>query len=276
MTIMKNKILVYDDNCPLCEWYSGLFVKYGFLKADGRKAFSTLDDSLISKIDFNKSRNEIPLLDTSTNKVLYGIDALLEILDQKIPFIKTTGNFTPLKWLLKRFYKLISFNRKLIVAKKCGAGSIDCSPDINYKYRFIFMAVCLVLNTLMLSPFQDHIFSKLSYYHLDLLQLQTAHFSFVVINCTLAFTFSKARGYEYLGQVNMLALTVILLLTPLFIINFFFFIEWLSTAWLIIVAAIIFKEYARRMEYAGVLSKNRWVVSLNLLSLTGFILFLFH
>jgi hypothetical protein len=29
---MKNKILVYDDHCPLCQWYSGLFVKYGLLK----------------------------------------------------------------------------------------------------------------------------------------------------------------------------------------------------------------------------------------------------
>jgi hypothetical protein len=37
-------------------------------------------------------------LDTSTNKVVYGIDALLEILDQRIPFIKATGNLVPLKW----------------------------------------------------------------------------------------------------------------------------------------------------------------------------------
>ena len=138
---MKNKILVYDDNCPLCTWYSGLFVKYGFLKAGGRKPFSTLDNDLLLKIDFDKSRNEIPLLDISTNKVVYGIDALLEILDQKIPFIKATGNIAPLKWILKKLYKLISFNRKVIVAKKCGPGRIDCSPDNNYLYRFIFMAV---------------------------------------------------------------------------------------------------------------------------------------
>jgi predicted DCC family thiol-disulfide oxidoreductase YuxK len=273
---MKNKILVYDDNCPLCTWYSGLFVKYGFLNADGRKPFSTLDNAFLSKIDFDKSRNEIPLLDTSTNKVLYGIDALLEILDQKIPFIKATGNFVPLKWVLKKIYKLISFNRKVIVAKKCGPGNIDCSPDTNYLYRFIFMAVCLAFNTLMLYPFQNNLFGKLSYYHLDLYQLQVAHFAFVIVNCTLAFSFSKTKGYEYLGQVNMLALSVILLLIPLMIIQYFFYSELFTTAWLIVIAAFIFKEYIRRMEYVGVLSTNKWVVSMNLLSLTGFILFLFH
>ena len=273
---MKNKILVYDDNCPLCTWYSGLFVKYGFLHAEGRKPFSRLEAGLLSKIDFDKSRNEIPLLDTSTDKVVYGIDALLEILDQKIPFIKAIGNFEALKWLLKKFYKLISYNRKVIVAKKCGAGSIDCSPDINYLYRFIFMAVCLAFNTLMLYPFQNNLFSKLSYYHPDLFQLQAAHFAFVFINCTLAFSFPKGKGYEYLGQVNMLALLVILLLTPLMMIQLIFDSELLTTAGFILTAGFIFKEYLRRMEFAGVLLNNRWVVSMNLLSLTGFILFLFH
>jgi len=273
---MKNKILVYDDNCPLCTWYSGLFVKYGFLDREGRQPFSMLDEKLLLKIDFDKSRNEIPLLDTSSNKVLYGIDALLEILDQKIPCIKALGNIAPIKWFLTKLYKFISYNRKVIVAKRCGHGDIDCSPDYNYLYRFIFMTVCLVFNTFMLYPIHYSIFSKLPYYHLSFLQLQLAHFVFVVINCTLAFSFTKAKGYEYIGQVNMLALSGILLLTPLAITGYFFFLSWFATAWLVLSAAFIFKEYLRRMEYAAVLSTNKWIVRMNLLCLTGFILFLFH
>jgi len=138
------------------------------------------------------------------------------------------------------------------------------------------MAFCLVFNTLMLYPFQNNLFGKLSYYHSDLYELQAAHFAFVIINCTLAFSFPKIKRYEYLGQVNMLALSVILLLTPLMLIRSIFDSEWLATAWLILIAAFIFKEYLRRMEYAGVLLNNKWIVSMNLLSLTGFILFLFH
>ena len=273
---MKKMILVYDDNCPLCTWYSGLFVKYGFLTAEGRKPFSTLDDRLLAKIDFAKSRNEIPLLDISTNKVLYGIDSLLEIFGQRIPLIKTAGNFAPLKWCLKNIYKLISFNRKIIVAKKCGSGSIDCSPDTNYLYRCLFMAICLTFNSLMLYPIHNNILIKLSYFHISFTQLQAAHFDLVLINCTLAFRFSKVNGFEYLGQVNMLALSVILLLTPLLLIGAFITEEWLLTLWLILTAAFIFKEYVRRMEYLGVLTNNKWIVSINLLSLSGFILFLFN
>jgi hypothetical protein len=138
------------------------------------------------------------------------------------------------------------------------------------------MAVCLAFNTFILYPFQNNLFSKLPYYHLDIFELQAAHFAFVIINCTLAFSFPKAKAYEYLGQVNMLAFLAILLLIPLMIIGLFFDLEWLAAVWLILTAIFIFKEYLRRMEYAGVLLNNKWIVSMNLLSLTGFILFLFH
>jgi predicted DCC family thiol-disulfide oxidoreductase YuxK len=271
---MKNKILVYDDHCPLCLWYSGLFVKYGFLEADGRQAFSSLDANWLARIDFDKSRNEIPLLDLASGQVLYGIDALLEILDSKIPLIKKTGNLKPVKWLLNKLYKLVSYNRKLIVAKKCGTGDIDCSPDINYFYRFMFLFFSLLLNSLLLFPLHENVLTKLSYYHLDIAILQTGHFAFVLINCLLAFRFPVQKASEYLGQVNMLALTVNLLLLPLQLVTLYFPDEQLISVYLVVMSAFIFKEYLRRMDYAGVLTKNHWVVSINLLCLTGFLLFL--
>jgi len=92
----------------------------------------------------------------------------------------------------------------------------------------------------------------------------------------LALTLTKQKRFEYLGQVNMLALTTILLLIPLLLLNKFYIIEWVNTIYLISLAKFIFKEYIRRMDFAGVLIKNKWLVSLNLLSLTGFLFFLIH
>ncbi len=272
----NNQILIYDDYCPLCTWYSGLFVKYGFLPEEGRKSFSVLDADLLTKINLERGRNEIPLIDNKTGKVLYGIDALLEILNKKIPFIKSVGNFKPINWFLKKFYKLVSYNRKVIVAKKCGTGVIDCSPDINYFYRSLFMTISLLFNTIMLFPLHNIILSKLSYYHLSIIELQIAHFVFAVINCLLAFNFTKAKAFEYLGQINMLALSVTILTTLLMLTQLVIFDQMVVTIYLVAATAFIFKEYTRRMDYAGVLPKNKWVVSINLLCLSGFILFLFR
>src|SRR5687767_10074071 len=272
-----NKILIYDDNCPLCTWYSGVFVKCGLLPAEGRRAFSVIDPALFNKIDFAKSRNEIPLIDTLTGKVFYGIDSLLEILDQKIPLIKKIGNFLPLKWFLQKLYRFVSYNRKVVAASKCGKGAIDCAPDFNYFYRIFFMTVFLVFNSIMLIPFHNILFSGLSYYKISMMELQLAHFGLVVMNCLLACTFQKQKAIEYLGQVNMLALLVILFLIPLLIFQKLFVLDdTIITIYLAFTAMFIFKEYLRRMDYAGVLLKNSLIVSVNLTSISGFLLFLFN
>jgi len=269
-------ILVYDDNCPVCSWYSSLFVRYGFLSEGGRQAFSTLDDSLLTKIDFNKGRNEIPLINISSGEVLYGIDALLFILGHRFKFINSIGNIRPVKWMLQKFYKFISYNRKVIVAKKCNSGNIDCSPDLNYFYRILFMLVFLVFNTVMLPPVYNIILSRLPSVKIDAKDIIMAHFGLVLINCCCALSFSKQKAVDYLGQANMLALLAILSIIPLLIAGCFINPgEKLITIYLSLMAVLIFKEYLRRMEYAGILPGNKWIASLNLVSMSGFVFILF-
>lgn len=273
---MKNKLLIYDDNCPLCSWYSRQFVKFGFLPKEGRKPFSTLDEKYLQLIDFERSRNEIPLLDTKTNQVIYGIDALLEILDSKIPFVKAIGNIKPIHCFLHKLYKFVSYNRKVIVAVKCGPGAIDCAPDFNYLYRALFMALFLLLNTFLLFSFHKIILSPLPFYHMSIWQLQAGHLALVAMNCLLSLSFSWQKAFEYLGQINMLALLTNLFLVPLFIlVKTIGPSPILITVWLIIVSIVVFKEYFRRMEFAGIIQNNKWVASFNLAGMTGFVLYLF-
>ena len=274
--VMKNKILVYDDNCPLCSWYSSLFVRYGLLPADGRRPFSTLESSLLTVIDTDRGRNEIPLLDTRSGKVLYGIDALLEILGERYNTIKTIGKIKPFHWLLTKLYKLVSYNRKVIVAKKCGKGSIDCSPDMNYRYRMLFLLLTLIFNSVLLFPLNDAVFFSVAGSIVPANKLQAAHFTLVISNCLLALRLSKIKAMEYLGQISMLALLTILLLIPLVFIHYWFSLSyWFSVIYLAATAVFIFKEYLRRMEYTGILMVNKWIAAINLAGMSGFILFIF-
>jgi len=93
----SSKIIIYDDGCPLCAAYTFAFVAAGILNGQGRKNFSNIDTATFELIDKAKCNNEIPLVDTDTKQVWYGIDALLELLDSKIPFIKFVGNIKPVK-----------------------------------------------------------------------------------------------------------------------------------------------------------------------------------
>lgn len=280
---MKNKkdtrsrrVLVYDDKCPLCAAYTEGFVRTGLLPREGRVPFSTVPVSILNSIDFEKSKNEIPLYDTESKNVWYGIDALLEILGSWFPPIKWIGNRKPIKWLLKKLYKLISFNRKVIVATKCGPGAIDCAPEFNFFYRILFMIIFLMFNTIMLFPIHDQVLSLTSFYDKSSGELQIAHLALVGMNLILASSLNKYKAIEYLGQVNMLALITILLMVPLIIFNKVFnSINYLTLSYLVLVTIFVIWEYFRRMRFANIAAKNNPVIMINLLSLGAFLLYLF-
>ena len=272
-----NQLLIYDDYCPLCTWYSGMFVKYGFLRSENRVPFSRADIDVLTAIDIEKAKDEIPLFNKDEQTTLYGIDSLLEILSWKLPFIKSIGNIQPAKWFLKKLYKFISYNRKVVVAKKCGAGVFDCSPYFSFQYRILFMIVFLVFNSIMLIPLHRDLFSKLSFYHLTLAQLQFAHISLVAINCSIASFLKSKKAIEYLGQINMLALLTILFLSLLMIFgNFISMPEEIMAVYLFLLTVFVVKEYFRRMKYANVFAHHKPIIVINLICLTSYLLYVFH
>jgi len=270
-----SRVLLYDDYCPLCSCYSGLFVKFGLLNAENRIPFSKADIEILASIDIERGKDEIPFFDRQTGETLYGIDSLLEILGQKASFIKAIGNFAPLKWFLQRLYKLISHNRKVIVARKCGTGRFDCSPAFSVLYRILFMTICLLFNSIMLWPVHFCLLSHLAVYHLTFIHLEVAHLGFVMINCMMAVFLGRTQAVEYLGQVNMLALIAILLLMPLMFLNSLINMsQFIIATYLFFLTVFIVKEYFRRMKYAGIFS--RAIIGANLICLLSFLVYVFH
>jgi predicted DCC family thiol-disulfide oxidoreductase YuxK len=199
----SNYILIYDDKCPLCTAYTGLFVKTGILTNEGRKSFTTVDETLLQRVNVERSKNEIPLIDTATNRVYYGIDALLELLNTKIHGIKAIGTLHPVYWLLKKLYKFISYNRKVIVAEKCSKGQYDCSPEFNYRWRFIFLFVFLTVNTLALFPVQKYVLANSLFSGSSIYDVQLLHTILVSSNLLLGLTLSKQKAFEYLGPRSL-------------------------------------------------------------------------
>lgn len=266
----SNKILIYDDDCPLCVAYTSAFVKSGLLTTEGRQPFSAVSPELLHSINWQRSVNEIPLLDPGTKQVWYGIDALLEILGQKCALIKTVCRFKPIYWLLKKLYSFISYNRKVIVAVKSSPLKVDCTPSFNLFYRVLFLAVFLAVNTLMILPVHQHLLKQLPGYSLSLTRLLGLHTIMVGLNCTLALFLPKRTALEYLGQVNMLTLVTNLLLIPLVLTDAYIQPgNWVNYGYLILVSIVIFHEYFRRMNFANMLGRYWLVLTVNLACVMG-------
>lgn len=273
----NTKVIIYDDSCPLCIAYTNAFVTTGFIEKNCRQDFTNVPEDLLNMIDQDKCRNQIPLVDPQTKEIWYGIDALLEILGSKIPLIKQVGNIKPIKWLLHKLYKFISFNRRVIVAPTTSAKGFDCTPDFNLRYRILFMLVGLVFNTWMLVPLHHYVLSN-SLFSADLQTLEAAHLAIVLINIAIAFVPGKRHSNEYLGQVNMLAMITLLATIPLMLFNKFTHVNsyFINMAYLTLTGCLFGLEYKRRMKFAGITRNFPIVKLLNAITIAAFILLLIY
>ena len=142
--MLKNKVIIYDDSCPMCKLYTYWFVAWGFLKPENRIGFATAPSSITDQIDLNRGRHEIPLFDRSTKQTLYGLEALTNILGSKwsalMPFFKTRI----FRWLFYPLYQIITYNRRVIAGCKACCG-FDCAPDLNRFYRSVYLAIAFVI-----------------------------------------------------------------------------------------------------------------------------------
>jgi hypothetical protein len=220
--------------------------------------------------------NEIPVIDSATKQVWYGIDAMLEILQQRIPFVKPVGNIKLVKWLLYKFYKFISYNRRVIVAAKSTAGNFDCTPDFNTPYRFAFIAILLIIGTYLLFPLQQYILAASIFKTTGILQLQRAHAALVLLNILIASQLNKKNGFDYLGQIGMLSLILMLLTVPLILLNKYAALNnsQLNSIYLGTLTFFAVQEYIRRMKFINLFKNYPAIVFIHTACAAALIIYL--
>ena len=189
-----DKILIYDDECPLCQAYSGAFVSMGFLKSENRIAFRTLqDESFGGKMDPIIAKNEIPLVDANGGETIYGTDALIEILSSKWAFFRIFQTNGLLRSISKNAYSFISYNRKIIVPSAPKTG-IDCSPSVNIPWRITFIVLAFVGGNLLLQS---------SFKNFNLYGGWFILTSLFVVQCMLALLASRRKWLDYVGNLSL-------------------------------------------------------------------------
>lgn len=137
------KVLIYDDACPLCTWYSGEFVKRGAV--DNRLAFGQLPHRLRKSIDMQRACSEIPLVDTETGQVDYGVAAVLPALGRLFRYgglFRSAG----LQALARPVYALVSHNRRVVIPLCHPREGFDPAPPFHRGWRLTFIAVLLVIS----------------------------------------------------------------------------------------------------------------------------------
>ena len=200
-----SKAIIYDDTCPMCRWYTGVFVQHQFLQEKNRISFSELEDrALVEAIDLERSRDEIPLIDLEGGPTLYGLDSLLHILGQRFPIIPRLAQIRPIGWFFRSLYKLVSYNRRLIAPSKPQVITYDCTPHYHRTYRWIYLIFALLVG-------MGGLFTSTNAVH-PLLNILVVAGSLVLLSP--AFLFREEKGMNYAGMMATVLLVGGLIALP--------------------------------------------------------------
>lgn len=202
METLETKTIIYDCNCPLCSLYTGVFLKVGILGKNGRVSFEQANPELLEKLDLTRARHEIPLVDTATGEILYGLDGLCLIVGNMVPVLKpiiTTGWF---KKGMRPVYNFISYNRRIIAGSPQSQTGFNCTPDFNLKQR-----VALITGGISFTGLGIYVFGVITgISNIPLLFAMVTLYFLLLLTTNLVSHTSNEMKWDYLGHLAVLGI----------------------------------------------------------------------
>ncbi|HTI92549.1 MAG TPA: hypothetical protein VL727_18265 [Puia sp.] len=138
MKTLKDHVILYDSECPMCKVYTHAFTSTGMLDREGRAPYQEMPSFACPVVDQQRAVNEIALVNTVTGEVRYGIESLFKVIGHSFPVFSPLFAFPPFVWLMRKLYAFISYNRKVIIpAPKTAKDTLQ--PTFNLRYRILWL-----------------------------------------------------------------------------------------------------------------------------------------
>ena len=218
MRTLSNHKLIIDRDCPMCQLYGGAFEKTGMLEQGSCSPYQMIDASINNQIDMVKARNEIAFYNTQTQEVFYGLDSLVYIITHNFPFLKPFLKSFPVDFFLRKLYKFISFNRKVIAPSFQKPNDRVCTPDLNLKYRLLYLLFVVLLSSTVLFHFTKPI-NELMGWNNHLGREFMVCLGQIFWQSMVLYKLPKEKLLDYLGNMMTVSLIGTLLLLPILLIN---------------------------------------------------------
>lgn len=197
---MENISLLYDEDCPLCRWYTRIFVKYRLLDENGRIPYVEYILQHPGEVNTDIAQTKIACVNHQSHEIRYGIDGLLMLLGHHSRIIKVLGNFKPINLFLKVLYLLFSYNRRIFApVMRKSEFECNCEPPRSILWRINFILLMSFITYLIVNWYFHHFLAEYLIHGApnDLILL-AAQIGFQ----WLAFLFlGQQNSYDYLGHL---------------------------------------------------------------------------
>ncbi|MBI3221275.1 MAG: DUF393 domain-containing protein [Bacteroidetes bacterium] len=250
MKTLHHHTIIYDQECPLCNAYTGYFVKTGMLDDKGRVPFGEDTKKLFPTVDWERAKTEIALVNTTNGKTYYGIDSLITIIGQRFPKLIAIIRFDFIRFLVQKLYFLISYNRKVIAPGKVFEENHSCAPPVNFTYRWIYIMLAWVITSFVLLAYSFLLFPLVPSSELGREFLICG--GQIIFQGAIVFTLRKDRLIHYLGNLMTVSLIGALMLTPMLLVGKLYHEPILFLLYFMMVVAWMFVSHWRRVKVLGI------------------------
>lgn len=154
MKTLNDHVILYDNECPMCDLYTNAFVKTEMLDRRGRIPFSEANEIIARHhVDRAKACDEIALVNLKTGTVNYGVHSLMRILENRFSFFKGLFRNRIFVALVSKLYAFISFNRKVIIPGKDIDNAQACRPNFSQRYRLAYLVFTWLITSFILTQY---------------------------------------------------------------------------------------------------------------------------
>ena len=152
-----------------------------------------------------------------------------------------------MNFLLKKLYKFISYNRKVIVPSKSKVtNGIECVPTFNVKYRLSYILLATLFTAVLLFHYSKMIvfLPKATFMRELLLAVGQIGFQYLFIQ-----KLNKQRQLEYVGNLVTVSIMGSLILAPILVLNQFLNLnKYFILVWFGLTVNFMIYEHFRRIK----------------------------
>jgi hypothetical protein len=244
MKTLKNHVILYDAECPMCKVYTHAFTTTGMLDSEGRAPYQDMPEYACPIVDRQRAVNEIALVDKTTGEVRYGIDSLFTVIGNSCPIVRPLFKNKPFRWLMRKLYAFISYNRKVIIPAPKGHHHA-IQPTFKLHYRIAYLVFTWLVVSKILTAYATLLTNFLPAggpYREYLICGGQILFQGIIVSAI-----APAKRWEYLGNMMTISFAGSLLLLP--ILAFKSVVpQTITLAYFLLVAALMFLEHLRRTK----------------------------
>lgn len=213
MRTLDNKLIVYDSNCKVCSSWKNVVMKLTRIPESKISAYKDLSDELNARVDPDKFRNVMALIDITGGPTIYGTEGVAYVFSSRYKITAGLFQFRPFMRAFDFLYKTQAYNRYIIATPKSNF-MCDCFPERILKYRISYIVICLLTSMLLTALF------GISLKSFDISTVDAAAQMLLIagsgwiLQIALAFVLLKEKALDYIGHLGSIMVAGLLVLIP--------------------------------------------------------------